>query len=104
MDLEGRDYEELVKSLLNELTPSKIGIIYALLGPKCNVIVKAVDLAKDFKTSANAMKMFKGMLMNRPNMIGQEKSIKINSSGDENVEEVSGKSKCILLVKKSTAE
>ena len=63
---------------------------YALIGPKCNVLVEDVDLDKDFNSKSKAMKMFKDMLMNRHNMIFQEKTIETNSSEDESVEKVSG--------------
>ena len=52
--------------------------------------VKDVDLNKDFNSKPKAMKMLKDMLMNRHNMILQEKTIETTSSEDESVEKVSG--------------
>ena len=89
MDLEGRDYEELVKILLHEFPPRKIGMAYALLGPKCNVVIEDVGLDKDFHTKVKAVMMFKDMVMNHHNMIRGENTIEFNSSGDEDVVEIS---------------
>ena len=90
MDLEGRDYEELVKLLLHEFPLSKIQIAYAFLAPRCNVVVEDVDLDKDFHTKVKAVKMFKDMVTNHHNMTGRENAAGINLSGDEDVEEISG--------------
>ena len=90
LDLEGWDYEELVELLIFQFAPSKIGAAYALIGPKCNVLVQKIDLNKEFNSKPKAMKMFKDMLINRHNMILQDKTVKIYSSDDEGVEEVSG--------------
>lgn len=87
LDLEGEDYEGLLDLLLVDFAPSKIGTAYVQFAPQCNVDAEDIDLDKDFMSKPKATKLFKDMLINRHNMILQQNTIEVHSSGDEGSEQ-----------------